>query len=63
MPLSSTIVDDNISPPEFTTSQIQEQLLRDDITICQVLVICQLLRELYMPLSSTIVLKRQKEML
>ena len=44
--------DDNISPPEITTSQIQEQLVRDDITI-----------ELYMPLSSTIVLKRKKEML
>ena len=44
--------DDNISPPEITTSQIQEQLVRDDIT-----------NELYMPLSSTIVLKRQKEML
>ena len=44
--------DDNISPPEITTSQIQEQLVRDDIT-----------NELYMPLSSTIVLKRKKEML
>ena len=44
--------DDNISPPEVTTSQIQEQLVRDDIT-----------NELYMPLSSTIVLKRKKEML
>ena len=44
--------DDNISPPEITTSQIQEKLLRDDIT-----------NELYMPLSSTIVLKRNKEML
>ena len=44
--------DGNISPPEFTTSQIQEQLVRDDFT-----------NELYMPLSSTIVLKRQKEML
>ena len=43
---------DNISPPEFTTSQIQYQLVRDDIT-----------NELYMPLSSTIVLKRKKEML
>ena len=37
---------DNISPPKITTSQIQEQLVRDNITI-----------ELYMPLSSTIVLK------
>ena len=44
--------DDIISPPEITTSQIQEQLVRDDIT-----------NELYMPLSSTIVLKRKKEML
>ena len=40
---------DKISPPKRTTSQIQDQLLRDDITI-----------ELYMPLSSTIVLKRKK---
>ena len=44
--------DDNISPPEITTSQIKEQLVRDDIT-----------NELYMPLSSTIVLIRKKEML
>ena len=44
--------DDNISPPENTTSQIQEQLVRDDIT-----------NELCMPLSSTIVLKRKKEKL
>ena len=44
--------DDTISPPEITTSQIQEQLVRDDIT-----------NEFYMPLSSTIVLKRKKEML
>ena len=44
--------DDNISPPEITTSQIQEQLVKDVIT-----------NELYMPLSSTIVLKRKKEML
>ena len=44
--------DDNISPPEFTTSQIEEQLLRYDIT-----------NELYMPLSSTIFLKRKKERL
>ena len=44
--------DDNIFPPEITTSQIQEQFVRDDIT-----------NELYMPLSSTIVLKRKKEML
>ena len=44
--------DDTISTPEITTLQIQEQLVRDDIT-----------NELYMPLSSTIVLKRNKEML
>ena len=44
--------DDNISPPKVTTSGIEEQLVRDDIT-----------NELCMPLSSTIVLKRKKEML
>ena len=44
--------DDNISLPEITASQIEERLVRDDIT-----------NELYMPLSSTIVLKRKKEML
>ena len=44
--------DDNISPPEITNSQIEERPVRDDIT-----------NELYMPLSSTIVLKRKKEML
>ena len=44
--------DDNISPPKIKTSQIQEQLVRDDNT-----------NELYKPLSSTIVLKRKKEML
>ena len=44
--------DDSISPPEITSSQIEERLVRDDITI-----------ELYIPLSSTIVLKRKKEML
>ena len=43
---------DNIFPPEFTTLQIEERLVRDEIT-----------NELYMPLSSTIVLKRKKEML
>ena len=43
---------DNISPPEITTSQIEERLVRDDIT-----------NELFMPLSSTIVLKRKKERL
>ena len=41
--------DDNISPPEITTSQIEEQLVREDVT-----------NELYMPLSSTIDLKRKK---
>ena len=46
------IGDDNISPPAITTSQIEERLLRDDST-----------NELYMPLSSTIVLKRKEEML
>ena len=44
--------DDNISPPVITISQIEKQLVRDDIT-----------NELYMPLSSTTVLKRKKEML
>ena len=43
---------ENISPPKITTSQIEEQHVRDDIT-----------NELYVPLSSTIVLKRKKEML
>ena len=43
--------DDNICPPEITTSQIEQRLVSDDIT-----------NELYMPLSSTIVLKRKKEM-
>ena len=44
--------DDNISPPVITISQIEERLVRDETT-----------NELYMPLSSTIVLKRKKEML
>ena len=44
--------DDNFSPPQITTSQIEELLVREDIT-----------KELYMPLSSTFVLKRKKEML
>ena len=44
--------DDNTPPPQITTSQIQEQLVRDENT-----------NELYIPLSSTIVLKRKKEML
>ena len=44
--------DDKILPPENTTSHIREQLVKDENT-----------NELYMPLSSTIVLKRKKEML
>ena len=44
--------DDNISPPQITTSQIQEQIVRDENT-----------NELFMPLSSTIVSKGKKEML
>ena len=44
--------DDNISPPEITTSQIEEQLVRDDTT-----------NELQKPLSSTFALKRKNEML
>ena len=44
--------DDNISPPAITTSQIKERLMKDDIT-----------NEIYMPLSSTIFLKRKKELL
>ena len=44
--------DSNISSPPITISQIEERLVRDDST-----------NELYMPLSSTIVLKRKKEML
>ena len=44
--------DDNISPPEITASQIEERLVRDDIT-----------NELYMPLSSIIFLKPKREML
>ena len=43
--------DANISPPKRTNSQSEEQLVRDDPA-----------NELYMPLSSTIVLKRKKEM-
>ena len=46
--------DDNFSPPRITSSQIDEQLLRDDTCAPD---------ELYMPLSSTIVLKRKKVML
>ena len=44
--------DDNVFPPKITNSQIEEQLVRVDIT-----------NQLYMTLSSTIVLKRKKEML
>ena len=44
--------DSNISPPPITISQIEERLVRYDST-----------NELYMPLSSTIVLKRKKKML
>ena len=44
--------DNNISPPPILISQLEERLVRDDST-----------NELYMPLSSTIVLKRKKEML
>ena len=44
--------DSNISPPPITILQIEERLVRDDST-----------NELYMPLSSTIVLKRKKQML
>ena len=44
--------DDSVSPPKNTTSQIEDQLVRDDIT-----------NELCIPLSSAIVLKRKKEML
>ena len=43
---------DNISPPAITISQIEEQLVRDDST-----------NDFYMPLSSTLVLKRKKEIL
>ena len=43
--------DDNISPLVITISVIEKQLVKDDFT-----------NELCMPLSSTIVLKRKKEM-
>ena len=43
---------DNLSLSKITTPQIEEPLVRDDITI-----------ELYLPLSSTIILKIKKEML
>ena len=44
--------EDNISPTAITISQIEERLVRDETT-----------NERYVPLSSTIVLKRKKEML
>ena len=44
--------DDNMTPPAITISQIEERLVKDETT-----------NEPYMQLSSTIVLKRQKEML
>ena len=44
--------DDIISPPKIRTPQTEEQIVSDDIT-----------NELYMPLSSTVVLKRKKYML
>ena len=40
--------DDNNFLPKITTSQIEEQPVKDDIT-----------NELYVPLSSTIVIKRK----
>ena len=43
---------DNFSHPKITNSQIEEQIVRDEIT-----------NELCLPLSSTIVLKRKKETL
>ena len=48
---SQSTLDDNISPV-ITTSQVEERLVRDDIT-----------NELYMPLSSIFVLRGQKKML
>ena len=50
--MTSDSGDDNLSPPAITIYQIEERLVRDDST-----------NELYMPLSTTIVLKRKKEML
>ena len=41
--------DDNISPPKILSSQIEERIARDDVT-----------NELYMPVSSTFVLKWKK---
>ena len=46
------IGDDYIFLPKITNSQIEERPVKDDIT-----------NELYMPLSSTIILERKKEML
>ena len=43
---------ENNSPPKRSTSQVEERLVRDNITT-----------ELYMPLSSTIVQRRKKELL
>ena len=42
--------DVNISSPKITTSQSDERFVRDDIPY-----------ELYMPISSTIILKRKKD--
>ena len=44
--------DDNFPPPKITSSQIEERLVRDETT-----------EEIYMPMSSTIILKRKNEML
>ena len=44
--------DDKISPPKITTSQIEKRFMRNDFT-----------NKLHMPLSSTNVLKRKKEVL
>ena len=43
---------DHLTPPRITISQIEERLVRDDNT-----------NEVYMPVSSTVVQKRKKEML
>ena len=44
--------DGNFPPPKITSSQIEERLVRDETT-----------EEIYMPMSSTLILKRKKEML
>ena len=49
---ASHSADDNSPTPKTTASQIEGRLVRDETT-----------NELYMPLSSTVVLKRKKEML